>query len=314
MFERFTERARRAIFFGRYEASTLSTGWIETEHLLLGLFKEDRVLAQKLPIEAKEAIRKQIEALPRPNPSIPTSVDLPLSRDSQQALHFGAEESDKLHHTVIDTGHLVLGLLRIECLATSLLRQHGIAYNGYRETMQAPIQDTPAGVLSFEPGTRPQREGIEAAPPSLRPPLRRLQSLIDVTLLHLNDYSDADYDKRLKRRPWTRREALGHLVDYASTHQQWFARALTEPRIDVLSYPHDDWVAAQHYLDFSGQNLWHLWVSLNRLLIHVLTRTTEEKVNTPCRIGIAAPIPLWSLATEYVLYCEDVVGQILARL
>ena len=314
MFERFTERARRVIFFARYEASTLSTGWIETEHLLLGLFKEDRVLAQNLPIEAREAIRKQIEALPRPNPSIPTSVDLPLSRDSQRVLALGAEESDKLHHTAIDTGHLVLGLLRMECLATSLLRQHGIEYAGCRETMQAPIQDAPAGVLSFEPGTRPQREGIEAAPPSLRPPLRRLQSLIDVTLLHLNDYSDADYDKRLKRRPWTRREALGHLVDYASTHQQWFARALTEPRIDVLSYPHDDWVAAQHYLDFSGQNLWHLWVLLNRLLIHVLTRITEVKVNTPCRIGIAAPIPLWSLATDYVLYCEDVVGQILARL
>jgi len=118
----------------------------------------------------------------------------------------------------------------------------------------------------------------------------------------------------LKRRPWTRREALGHLVDHASWHQQWLARALTEPRIDVLSYPQDDWVSAQHYGDFSWQDLWHLWVSLNRLLIHVLTRITEEKVNTPCRIGIAAPIPLWSLATEYVLYCEDVVGQILARL
>jgi hypothetical protein len=135
-----------------------------------------------------------------------------------------------------------------------------------------------------------------------------------VTVLHLNEYSDADYDKRLKRRPWTRREALGHLVDYASTHQQWFARALTEPRIDVLSYPQDDWVAAQHYGDFSCQDLCHLWVSLNRLLIHVLTRITEEKVNTPCRIGVATPIPLWSLVTAYVLYCEDVVGQILARL
>ena len=135
-----------------------------------------------------------------------------------------------------------------------------------------------------------------------------------MTLPHLAEYSDADCDKRLKRKPWTRKEALGHLVDYASAHQQWFARALTEPRIDALSYPQDDWVAAQHYGDFSWQDLWHLWVSLNRLLIHVLTRITEEKVNTPCRIGIAAPIPLWSLATEYVLYCEDVVGQILARL
>src|SRR5258708_2899196 len=313
MFERLTERARRVIFFARYEAGSLGSGLIKTEHLLLGLIRGDKVLQDALSIDAMSAIRKQIETQ-RVDTNIPHSVDMPLSHDSKQVLSFGAEESDKLHHTAIDTGHLVLGLLRMECLATSLLRQHGMGYNGYRETMQAPIQETPVGVLSFEPGIRQEREGIEAAPPSLRPPLRRLQSLIDVTLLHLNEYSDADYDKRLKRRPWTRREAWGHLVDYASTHQQWFARALTEPSIDVRSYPHDDWVAAQHYLDFSGQNLWHLWVLLNRLLIHVLTRITEVKVNTPCRIGIAAPIPLWSLATDYVLYCEDVVGQTLARL
>jgi len=294
MFDRFTERARRVIFFARYEAGMLGSAWIDTEHLLLGLIREDGILKRELSDKAKEAIRTRIEEQ-RTATNIPLSVDMPPSHDSKQVLTFGAEESDKLQHTSIDTGHLVLGLLRMECLATSLLRQHGIEYAGFRETMQAPIPDAPAGVLSFEPGIRPQREGIEAAPPSLRPPLRRLQSLIDVTLLHLNEYSDTDYDKRLKRRPWTRREALGHLVDYASTHQQWFARALTEPRIDALSYPQDDWVAAQHYGDFSWQDLWHLWVSLNRLLIHVLTRITEEKLNTPCRIGVEAPIPLWSL-------------------
>src|SRR5229473_867661 len=110
MFDRFTERARRIIFFARYEASTLSTGYIETEHLLLGLIREDRVLQHELSLDAKEAIRKQIENMPRlSSPSIPTSADLPLSRDSQRVLSLGAEESDKLHHKVIDSGHLLLG-------------------------------------------------------------------------------------------------------------------------------------------------------------------------------------------------------------
>jgi ATP-dependent Clp protease ATP-binding subunit ClpC len=44
MFERFTEKARRAVFFARYEASQYGNSYIETEHLLLGLWREDRVL------------------------------------------------------------------------------------------------------------------------------------------------------------------------------------------------------------------------------------------------------------------------------
>ena len=48
MFERYTEKARRAIFFARYEASQFGSPVIETEHLLLGLLREDRVLVVRL--------------------------------------------------------------------------------------------------------------------------------------------------------------------------------------------------------------------------------------------------------------------------
>ena len=49
MFERYTEKARRVIFFGRYEASQFGSPCIETEHLLLGLLHEDKALANRLP-------------------------------------------------------------------------------------------------------------------------------------------------------------------------------------------------------------------------------------------------------------------------
>ncbi len=166
--------------------------------------------------------------------------------------------------------------------------------------------------MSLEPS--PQREEIEAASPSLRPVLRRLQGLMDATLPHLTAYPDADRDKFLKRKRWTRKEALGHLVDYASSHQQWLARALAEPSIVVPSYPQDSWVSAQHYRDFSWLDLMDLWALLNRLLVHVVTRIPEEKLNTPCRIGFEEPMLLSRLITRYVDHCEDVVGQILARL
>ncbi|MBV8774893.1 MAG: hypothetical protein JO166_21550, partial [Deltaproteobacteria bacterium] len=44
MFERYTEKARRTIFFGRYEASQFGSACIEPEHLLLGLLREDKAL------------------------------------------------------------------------------------------------------------------------------------------------------------------------------------------------------------------------------------------------------------------------------
>ena len=48
MFERYTERARRVIFFARYEASQLGSRTIETEHLLLGLIRENNGLTGQL--------------------------------------------------------------------------------------------------------------------------------------------------------------------------------------------------------------------------------------------------------------------------
>ena len=64
MFERYTEKARRVIFFARYEASQFGSPYIETEHLLLGLLREDKALANRFlrSHAAMESIRKQIEA------------------------------------------------------------------------------------------------------------------------------------------------------------------------------------------------------------------------------------------------------------
>ncbi len=64
MFEKYTEKARRVIFFARYEASQFGSPYIETEHLLLGVLREDRTLSHRFlrGPEPVEDIRKQIEA------------------------------------------------------------------------------------------------------------------------------------------------------------------------------------------------------------------------------------------------------------
>ena len=136
MFERYTEKARRTIFFGRYEASQFGSRYIETEHLLLGLLREDKALANRFlrSHAAVEAIRKQIEGQTPPGEKVPTSVDLPLSHECKRVLAYGAEEAQLLKHQHIDTEHLLLGLLREEkCFAAQLLRERGLTLAWVRE-------------------------------------------------------------------------------------------------------------------------------------------------------------------------------------
>jgi len=88
MFERYTEKARRVIFFARYEASQFGSPYIETEHLLLGLLREDKALTNRFlrSHASVESIRKQIEAHTTIREKVSTSVDLPLSNECKRVL------------------------------------------------------------------------------------------------------------------------------------------------------------------------------------------------------------------------------------
>ncbi len=98
MFERYTEKARRAIFFARYEASQFGSPYIETEHILLGLLRENRELVRLLPQGSEKSIQNQIEAHAIIREKVSTSVDLPLSNESKRVLAYGAEEAERLAH------------------------------------------------------------------------------------------------------------------------------------------------------------------------------------------------------------------------
>lgn len=115
MFERYTEKARRVIFYARYEASQYGSAYIETEHFLLGLLREDPNLADLLPNQKPVAeIRREIEKHIEPRERISTSVEVPLSADCKRALYAAAEEANRLGSHHVGTDHLLLGLLRIK--------------------------------------------------------------------------------------------------------------------------------------------------------------------------------------------------------
>lgn len=138
MFERFTEKARRVIFFARYEASQYGNSrYIETEHLLLGILREcpkmlPKLLAKNLQTEIRGEVEKRITRGER----IPTSVEMPLSEDGRKALDFAKEAADRLGHHMIKPEHLLAGILRLKKgLAAQMLEARGIT----SEAIQAEL-------------------------------------------------------------------------------------------------------------------------------------------------------------------------------
>src|SRR5262245_4641236 len=137
MFERYTERARRVIFFARYEASQLGSNSIETEHLLLGLIREGKGLTSRLFSKSHlsmESIRKDIEGRALFRDKVPTSVDIPLSPESKRVLGYAAGEGERMIHHYIGPEHILLGVMREEkSVAAGILSEKGMRLTAVRE-------------------------------------------------------------------------------------------------------------------------------------------------------------------------------------
>ncbi len=136
MFERYTERARRVVFFGRYEAAEYGWPYIETEHLLLGLLREERkMLAQMAPTLAEALVRERADR--GKGQKISSSVDLPLSNESKRVLAYAAEEAERLSDHHIGGEHLLLGLLREKnSVAAELLTSGGATLESVRAELR----------------------------------------------------------------------------------------------------------------------------------------------------------------------------------
>lgn len=132
MFERYTEKARRLIFFARYEASQLGSPYIESEHLLLGFLRENKSYLANLSRDSSlklDSVRQQVASRTPARKKIATSVDLPLTEECRRILLHASEEADSLDHKCIGTDHVLLGILREkDCRAARMLDQNGISF------------------------------------------------------------------------------------------------------------------------------------------------------------------------------------------
>jgi ATP-dependent Clp protease ATP-binding subunit ClpC len=135
MFERYSENARRSIFFARYEASSFASPAIETEHLLLGLLRESDVMRSLIPAPAIEQMRASIVEQTGMREPAPL-VDLPLSHQLKIALAYAVEEVERLDQEHVKPTHLALGLLREpKGLGGRLLREHGVTLEVLRQKL-----------------------------------------------------------------------------------------------------------------------------------------------------------------------------------
>jgi ATP-dependent Clp protease ATP-binding subunit ClpC len=189
MFERYIEKARRAIFFARFEASQFGSPYIETEHLLLGILREDKALSMNMlkGVSSVEQIRKEIEDHTLTREKVATSVDLPLSHESKRILNYATKEADTLNEKNITTGHLLLGLLREKgCFAAELLLKRGITLESARNLI--PAEGEPAVQSQPQPETVALADFgtdlVQLAPEEELPPLigreHELERLIGV--------------------------------------------------------------------------------------------------------------------------------------
>src|SRR5437773_3404331 len=114
MWQRFTERARRIVFFAQEEAARLGECYVGTEHLLLGLVREGDTVAAKVldRLDVKLGrVRAEIELqVTRGHGNL--GQDMQLTPRAKRVIDLAYEEARQLNNNYIGTEHLLLGLIR----------------------------------------------------------------------------------------------------------------------------------------------------------------------------------------------------------
>jgi len=157
--ERFTQRARQALTFAQQEAEQLEHNFIGTEHLLLGLMRDEggvagRVL-RELGLDLAQ-LRETVTQLTQASQRQPNQ-QLDLGADTKKALEWGVDEARRMGHHYIGTEHLMLGVVRqSKSTAVDILKQLGISSEEVRRQTLRVLQEPPvaAGQPRLDVGVR----------------------------------------------------------------------------------------------------------------------------------------------------------------
>ncbi len=144
--ERFTQRARRVLSLAQEEADRLHHHQIGTEHLLLGLMREDGGVAGRVLRDLGLDLRRVEELVSRLSMAgeRTTSSQLDLSPGTKKVLELAVDEARRMGHHYIGTEHLLLGLVRQqEGIALDVLRRLGVSPEEVRRQTSKVLQESP---------------------------------------------------------------------------------------------------------------------------------------------------------------------------
>ncbi len=184
--QRFTQRARRVLSLAQEEAERLQHGYIGTEHLLLGLMREEGGVAGRVLKELGLEIEKIEKLIERKSPSTDqiTYAKIELGPGTKKVLEMAVDEARKMGHHYIGTEHLLLALVQHnEGMAIDILHEMDISSDQIRRQTRRILQDSPSVSRPPRP-QQPQRKRGEARPStgSQKTPLVD-QLATDLTLL-----------------------------------------------------------------------------------------------------------------------------------
>lgn len=160
--ERFTQRARRVLSLAQEEAERLQHNYIGTEHLLLGLMREEGGVAGRVlrdlglePRRVEELVEQMTRASARTSPAA-----LDLSPGTKRVLELAVDEARRMGHHYIGTEHLLLGLVRqSDGVAIDVLKRLGISPEEIRRQTRRVLQESP--VQSNQPAQETGRRNVE---------------------------------------------------------------------------------------------------------------------------------------------------------
>jgi ClpA/ClpB-like protein/uncharacterized protein DUF4177 len=166
VFERFTDRARQAVVLAQDEARTLRHNYIGTEHILLGLLREEEGVAAHVLTDlgvTLEGTRAQIAQIVGQGGEVATG-QIPFTPRTKKVLELSLREALSLGHNYIGTEHILLGLTREgEGVASRILLDFGVEGQRVREAIVKTLDLDMASLERLTRGKRRWRPGRPVA-------------------------------------------------------------------------------------------------------------------------------------------------------
>jgi len=225
MYEKFTDRARKAMTLANQEARRLGHEYVGTEHILLGLIKENTGVAANVLTNLKidaGTIRKEVERLIQVGSLVITMGKLPHMPRAEKVVLCAMDESRLLGHRHVGTEHLLVGLImETEGIASQVLVSLGARLDLVRDEIKA--------ILHIEPDAPKQKTEAdgEERPPSVD--LTGMDRYIGCKIIAAKPMDECAFLASIKGQDVSNQGTRpGYLVVYPDGYKSWSPKEVFE--------------------------------------------------------------------------------------